>query len=173
MVTPAPAEEAAVAEWTGKGLYQTRVQTGGHSFLMDEPVTYGGLGSGPNPFDLLRSALAGCTLMTLKLYAERKGWNLDRIRVRVTHQKGAHGAPDRFDRVLELGDATDEQREALLKIALRCPVHLLLERGAEVTVALGDASPGPQSPTPPDAFHGSEAILPASPTTDAGSPPQI
>lgn len=127
-------EESVVAEATGRGKYQVRVHTGDHELLMDEPVRYGGLSSGPNPFDLLEAALAGCTLMTLRLYAERKGWPLDGIRVRVTHRKGASGERDRFEREVEFGDVSDEQRQRLLEIAQRCPVHLLLERGADVSV---------------------------------------
>ena len=136
---PQQADESVVAEETGVGKFQVRIKTGDHSFLMDEPIAYGGLGTGPSPFDLLSAALSACTLMTMKLYAERKGWALDNLRVRVNHQKGKGGARDRFDRLLELGDVTDEQREALLKIAQRCPVHLLFEQGADVTVAVADA----------------------------------
>lgn len=127
-------DESVVAEATGRGKFQVRVDTGEHELLMDEPVVYGGLATGPNPFDLLEAALAGCTLMTLRLYAERKGWPLDGIRVHVTHRKGVGGERDRFERELELGDVTDEQRERLLEIAQRCPVHLLLERGADVSI---------------------------------------
>jgi putative redox protein len=137
MVTPQKApDEAVVAEETGEGFFQVRIDTGDHSFLMDEPAEHGGLASGPNPFDLLSAALGACTLMTLKLYAKRKGWTLDPLSVRVTHQKGSADTRDRFDRVIELGDVTDEQREGLLKIAQRCPVDLLLERGADVTVSV-------------------------------------
>jgi putative redox protein len=132
-------QTAAIVEETGEGLFQVRVHTGGHSFLMDEPVANGGLGTGPKPFDLLCSALGACTLMTMKLYADRKGWNLDPLGVRVTHHKGSAGARDRFDRVLELGDVSDEQREGLLRIAQRCPVHLLLDSGADVTVSIAGA----------------------------------
>ena len=131
-------EESVVAEATGGGKFQVRIDTGDHAFLMDEPLSYGGLSTGPNPFDLLEAALAGCTLMTLRLYAERKGWPLEGIRVHVTHRKGTNGDRDRFERQLELGDVTDEQRDRLLEIAGRCPVHLLLDRGADVSVALAD-----------------------------------
>jgi len=141
MVTPDQIpEEAVVIEETGEGAFQVRVDTGDHVFLMDEPATYGGLGSGPNPFDLLSAALGACTVMTMKLYARRKGWTLDPLRVRVTHQKGSADTRDRFDRTLELGNVTDEQREGLLKIAQRCPVHLLLERGADVTATVASAA---------------------------------
>jgi len=129
-------EEAVLIEETGEGDFQVRIHTGDHSFLMDEPFVYGGLASGPNPFDMLEAALGACTLMTMKLYAKRKGWTLDPLSVRVTHYKGSTAQRDRFERVLELGSVTDEQREGLLKIAQRCPVHLLFERGADVTVSV-------------------------------------
>ena len=129
-----------LAEETGTGVFQVRIDTGNHSFLMDEPEEYGGLGSGPSPFDLLCAALAACTLMTMKLYAKRKGWTLDRLAVRVTHEKGSADKRDRFDRLLELRNVTDEQREGLLEIAQRCPVHLLLERGADVTVTMTETA---------------------------------
>ena len=127
------AEESVVATATGEGMFQVRIETGEHSFLMDEPIDYGGQGTGPSPFDLLSAALAGCTVMTMKLYADRKGWKLDRLSVRVVHRKGSPDARDLFERAIQLGDVTDEQRERLLYIAGRCPVHLLLERGAEIS----------------------------------------
>jgi putative redox protein len=130
------------AEAAGEGRFQVRVQAGEHTFVMDEPAEVGGLGSGPNPFDLLCAALAACTLMTMRLYAERKGWAIDRLNVRVSHTKGSADHRDRFDRVIEFGNATDEQREGLLKIAQRCPVDLLLQRGADVTVATADEIQG-------------------------------
>jgi len=142
-----------LAEETGAGAFQVRIDTGDHSFLMDEPLDYGGLGSGPSPFDLLCAALAACTLMTMKLYAKRKGWELDRLNVRVSHQKGNAEQRDRFDRVIELGDVTDEQRDGLLKIAQRCPVDLLLERGADVSVTIADAQ---LSAAEPDCMHAQE-----------------
>lgn len=142
-----------LAEETGAGTFQTRIDTGDHSFLVDEPANYGGLGSGPSPFDLLCAALAACTLMTMKLYAKRKGWTLDGLKVRVTHEKGSTDKRDRFDRVIELGNVTDEQRDGLLKIVQRCPVDLLLERGADVTVTLARAKlPAAE----PDCLHAQE-----------------
>src|SRR6476659_5640081 len=142
-----------LAEETGTGVFQVRIDTGDHSFLMDEPEEYGGLGSGPSPFDLLCAALAACTLMTMKLYAKRKGWTLGRLAVRVTHEKGSADKRDRFDRLLELGNVTDEQREGLLKIAQRCPVHLLLERGADVTASIAAAE---LPAATPDCLHAQE-----------------
>ena len=130
-------EDAVVAMATGEGKFQVRVETGEHSFLMDEPVAYGGLSSGPSPFDMLGAALSACTLMTMKLYAERKGWPLDGVSVRVSHRKSSPEARDQFERVIHFGgEISDEQREKLLGIAERCPVHLLLERGSDVSTSV-------------------------------------
>lgn len=138
-------EEAVFAEETGEGTFQVRVHTGEHSFLMDEPAAFGGMSSGPSPFELLGAALSACTLMTLKLYAQRKGWTLGQLSVRVTHKKGSPDARDCFERVINFGKVTDEQREKLLGIAERCPVHLLLERGADVSTTIAEgALPGPK-----------------------------
>ena len=138
---------------TGEGLFQVRIDTGDHGFLIDEPVDYGGLGTGPSPFVLLCAALGACTLMTRKLYAKRKGWTLEHLNGRVSHQRGNADQRDRFDRIIELGNVTDEQRDSLLKIAQRCPVHLLLERGADVTITIAENElPGAQ----PDCLHAQE-----------------
>ncbi len=125
-------EDAVLVEKTSEGAFQVRVTTHEHSFLMDEPTAYGGLSSGPSPFDMFSAALGACTLMTMELYAKRKGWTLDELKVRVAHRKGSPDARDHFERVIQFGTVTDEQRERLLAIAERCPVHLLLERGADV-----------------------------------------
>lgn len=131
------AEEAVVASTTGAGKFQVRVETGEHSFLMDEPVDYGGLSSGPSPFDMLGAALSACTLMTMKLYADRKDWVLDDVSVRVTHRKSSPQARDQFERTIRFGTVlSDEQRTKLISIAERCPVHLLLERGADVSTSV-------------------------------------
>lgn len=135
-----PIEDAVLVEETGAGRFQVRVRTGEHRFMADEPVSYGGLSSGPNPFDLVCAALASCTVMTMRLYAERKGWQLDRMSARVRHRKSSPDGKDLFERVLHLGDVTDEQREKLLHIANRCPVHLMLERGAAVETRLTDTA---------------------------------
>jgi putative redox protein len=142
-----------LAEPTGVGQFQVRIDTGDHSFLMDEPVDYGGLASGPSPFDLLCAALSACTLMTMRLYARRKGWDIDGLEVRTSHQKGSADQRDRFDRIIEMGNANEEQREGLLKIAQRCPVDLLLERGADVTATIGS---GDLPAAVPDTLHAQE-----------------
>ena len=144
---------SVLAAATGAGQFQVRIDTGDHNFLVDEPVDYGGLGSGPSPFDLLCAALSACTLMTMKLYATRKGWDINGLNVRTSHQKGSADQRDRFDRIIEMGSANEEQRQALLKIAERCPVDLLLERGADVGAKIAiDALPE----AVPDVMHAQE-----------------
>ena len=163
--SPSPPEESVVAQATGGGEFQIQIDTGEHDFLMDEPVSYGGLSTGPNPFDLLEAALAGCTLMTLRLYAKRKGWPIDDIRVHVTHRKGTADQRDRFERELEFGKGlTDEQRDRLIEIAQRCPVHLLLERGADVSVRIAHQE------LPPAAANGMHAAEMEEACSDAGQP---
>ena len=122
---------------TGVGRFQVQVAAAGSTFLADEPVSAGGLGSGPNPYDLLASALGACTAMTLRLYAERKGWPLDRAEVRVLHAGTGLEGRDRFAREIVLHGPLDAtQRGRLMEIANRCPVHRTLERGSEIISVL-------------------------------------
>ncbi len=118
---------------TGAGLFQVDIQAAGTHFLADEPVAFGGMGSGPDPYDLLAAALGACTTMTLRLYARRKAWPLEAVSVRVAHARGGLNARDAFTREITVTGALDEaQRARLAEIADRCPVHQTLERGAEV-----------------------------------------
>jgi putative redox protein len=122
---------------TGVGRFQQRVEAGGHYLVADEPASAGGLGSGLNPYDLLLAALGACTSMTLRLYAERKGWPLERVRVGLDHRR-IHaedcadcetkvGLVDEISREIEIkGPLDDGQRERLMEIADRCPVHRTL-----------------------------------------------
>lgn len=142
----------AEAEETRLGKFQLAMRAGKAAFIADEPESAGGLGSGPTPFNLLSAALAACTTMTLRLYAERKGWPVERIRTGVTHRKdkGAE-KPDVFSRRVEIEGAIDEAQHAeLLGVADRCPVHRTLETGSrfEATEAgWADAGPaGEQKP---------------------------
>lgn len=129
-------DTVTVAE-TGVGRFQVEVMAAGASFLADEPVEAGGLGSGPNPYDLLASALGACTAMTLRLYAGRKDWPLKRVVVRVLHTRVGLNARDRFAREITLEGPLDAaQHRRLLEIAERCPVHRTLERGADIVSVL-------------------------------------
>ena len=140
MSDPAPAgvkPEAILIEETRAGRYQVEVHAAGSIFTVDEPVAFGGLGSGPNPYDLISAALGSCTAMTIRLYADRKDWPLDRVRVKVVHVRATLTARDVFEREIGMTGALDDaQRSRLIEIAMRCPVHLLLERGSDVHTTL-------------------------------------
>lgn len=142
---PALGESVLVAE-TGLGRYQVAARTGSGAFLVDEPVAVGGLGSGPTPYDLLSAALGSCTAITLRLYAERKGWPLQRVQVSVRHHRASLKARDRFERTILLEGPLDEaQRARLLQIAEQCPVHRTYERGSDVVTTLGPDPGAPQA----------------------------
>ena len=134
------AGETIVVDETGKGDFQVEVKAGTSTFLMDEPVQAGGLGSGPNPYDRLSAAIGACALMTIRLYARRKQWPLERVRLKVTHHRDGLQAKDRFVLEIELvGPLNDAQRARLLDISMRCPVHLTMERGSIVETRLTEA----------------------------------
>jgi putative redox protein len=125
--------ETIVIDETKQGKFQVQVKAGTATFIVDEPVPVGGLGSGPNPYDLLSAALGSCTLMTVRQYAELKKWPVTRIRVKVTHHRNGLNGRDVFDRDIELEGPIDaEQKERLTAIAERCPVHLTLAKGSDV-----------------------------------------
>lgn len=129
-------EGAVVVADTGVGKFQVRAQSGSSTFLVDEPQSVGGLGSGPNPFDLLGAALGACSVMTMRLYADRKGFPLRRSLVEVRHFREPSGR-DVFVREISLeGDMDPDQIQKIVNIAERCPVHLTLTRGAEVRTSL-------------------------------------
>lgn len=121
---------------SAEGLDQ-EVFAGQHRFQADEPLSVGGKDTGPTPYDFLLAALGACTSMTLRMYADRKGWNLEGVDVRLRHGKihardcaectTTAGKVDRIDRDLDLrGDLDEAQRARLLEIADRCPVHRTL-----------------------------------------------
>jgi putative redox protein len=132
------AEEGLVlVEETGAGRFQQAVTVGRHRFMADEPASVGGLGSGPAPYDLLLASLGACTAMTIRLYAERKGIPLRRVRVALRHDKihaadcaeceTREGKVDEITKEIAfVGELTPGQRSRLLEIADRCPVRRTL-----------------------------------------------
>ena len=125
-----------VAE-AGEGRFAQLVQAGRHRLRADEPAAVGGDDSGPNPYDLLLAALGACTSMTVRMYAEQKKWPLRRVSVELKHDKvhaadcaeceTREGRIDKIERVLTLeGELDDAQRQRLLEIAGKCPVHRTL-----------------------------------------------
>lgn len=108
--------------------YANSVEAAGHTLVCDEPVADGGANAGPQPFEYVLAGLGACTTMTLRMYADRKGWKLARASVVVTMPE-----PAKLVRTVTLeGDLDDEQRERLLAIAEHCPVHKFLK--AEKTI---------------------------------------
>jgi putative redox protein len=112
----------------------------GREIVVDEPPEDGGTGTGPRPTQLLASSLAGCTAITIELYANRKGWDVDGLEVEVEMSSEgeaatSHAVPTHFAVEVALpAGLDDEQRRKLMVIAEKCPVHRLLEHGAEITV---------------------------------------
>jgi putative redox protein len=118
---------------------------GDRTFITDEPVSLGGDGDGPDPYTLLLAALGSCVSMTVRLYARRKNWPVERVTVRLS-QRRVHAQDcaecetegsafvHRIERAIEIeGDLTDEQRARLQEIAHKCPIHRTLT--SEIVVA--------------------------------------
>ena len=121
----------------GPGVFDTHVTAGRHEFAADEPVDVGGSDAGPSPYEFLLTALGSCTVMTLRLYAQRRGYPLTGITVQLGHDRvhardcatcdTDEGHLDRIRRTITLaGELTDAQRADLLRVADRCPVHRTL-----------------------------------------------
>jgi putative redox protein len=107
----------------------------GHELVVDEPPDRGGTDTGPRPTQLLAASLAGCTAITVEMYADRKGWDLGPLEVMVEMGYDGH-VPNSFDVQLTLPAELDpEQRQKLLVIATHCPVHKVLAGEAAVTVS--------------------------------------
>jgi putative redox protein len=145
-----PAPEVAAAEpgtvvvtETLQGKFQQQIMAGRHSLTADEPVAFGGLDSGPGPYDLLLAGLGACTAMTLRLYAERKQLPLERVAVILRHAKihatdceeceTKEGMLDRIDKeIVVTGKLDAAERARLLEIAEKCPVNRTLKSEIEI-----------------------------------------
>lgn len=138
--------DVIVSETLANGPYQNDVRVGPHHFLADEPEHVGGADTGPDPYALVATGLGACTSITLRMYANRKGWPLKRVTVGVDHEKrhdedcvdcGPNDRIDVFTRSIQFeGDLEEEKIQRLLEIADHCPVHRTLEHGAKVTTVL-------------------------------------
>lgn len=115
--------------------YRVTIAAGPHQIIADEPVSLGGQGDGPAPFELLLSALGACTAATLKMYAERKKWPLDSLTVDLTILRGEDG--DQIERILHVHGSLDEaQRARLADVAERTPVTLAIKSGLKIETQL-------------------------------------
>lgn len=126
--------------------YTTLLKAGKHFITADEPEDVGGNNFGPTPYQLLASSLAACTTMTLRMYANRKGLDINEIKVHVNHSKRhvddieQNNEPaariDHFERLVEIeGDIDENQRKRMIEIAKKCPVHKTLEGRIAITTA--------------------------------------
>jgi putative redox protein len=99
-----------------------------HSLVADEAEDNGGDDTGPNPQELLAASLASCTAITMEMYADRKGWDIGELEVNVNYEPAHRGSPTKFAMEVRLPkEMPEEQRERLMQIAAKCPVHRTLE----------------------------------------------
>ena len=132
-----------------RGRYVQRIQAGSHQLLADEAAPTGN-DLGPDPYALLLASLGACTAMTLQMYADHKKWPLESVKVRMSYER-VHAEDcvegeevmrrvHRIERELSLeGDLSDEQRERLVQIAERCPIHRTLTEENEILTTLTPA----------------------------------
>jgi len=151
-VAAQPAGDAprnVVVRETRASKFQQTVTSGPHQWLADEPVAVGGADSGPGPYDLLLSALGACTSMTMRMYADRKSLPVERITVTLKHNKihaedcaeceTREGLIDQIDRVIAIEGALDAgQRQRLMEIADKCPVHRTLKSEVRILTKQAD-----------------------------------
>ena len=110
------------------GKFTHEVSIRQHELTADEPPEEGGDDEGPSPQELLAASLASCTAITMEMYAQRKGWNVGEMSVDVKYEPAQRGSPTRFEMVVTMPkELPDEQRERLMQIAAKCPVHRTLE----------------------------------------------
>jgi putative redox protein len=108
---------------------------GGHTIVVDEPAEAGGTDTGPSPGRLLAASLAACTAVTIEMYAERKEWDVGSVEIDVDATYDGH-IPTAFDVTVRLpAGLSEEQRERLLAVASKCPVHRALTGQATVTIS--------------------------------------
>ncbi len=139
--------DKSVVVRVGREKYTTEIVARSHSILVDEPKKYGGKDAGMSPYELLLASLGSCTAITLRMYADKKEWNLREVKVHLEHFK-QHAKDsdccdkdepkiDKFVREINLkGNLTEEQKQRLLQIANRCPVHRTLENKIEIETKL-------------------------------------
>lgn len=128
---------------SGAAKYLQDIRAGDHQLQADEPLSIGGRDAAPNPYELLLGALGACTAITVQMFADRRRWPLEKVRVQLAHAKShaqdcvdCEAAGARLDRVeiaIELqGNLTEEQRRKLMDVAEHCPLHRTLAAGLQM-----------------------------------------
>ena len=146
---PGEAPRNVVVRETGNGKFQQIVEVGPHRLTADEPVVVGGGDTGPGPYELVLAGLGACTSMTMRLYAERKALPLERVTVTLKHSRihaddcgeceTKAGMLDQIDRVIAMEGALDDgQRQRLMEIADKCPVHRTLTSEIRILTQAAD-----------------------------------
>jgi uncharacterized OsmC-like protein len=131
------ADKQYVTVEIGPSGFKSTVIAGKHSLLADEPIADGGTDEGLSPYDFLASGLGACTVMTLRMYADLKKWDLQGVKVVVTHEKvdseDGKSKVDFFTREIEfMGDLDEKQHDRMLIIADKCPVHKTLSHSSTI-----------------------------------------
>ena len=110
------------------GKFRHDIEVRQHELAADEPTNHGGDDTGPDPQEMLAASLASCTAITMEMYAKRKGWNIGDIEVEVDYEPAQRGSPTKFHMTTRMPkELPEEQRERLMQIAAKCPVHRTLE----------------------------------------------
>jgi putative redox protein len=110
------------------GTLKHAVEMRDHTLVADEPKDEGGEDAGPSPQELLAASLASCTAITMEMYAKRKGWEVGDVAVHVDYEPAQRGSPTRFRMRVDFPkEVPEEQRERLMQIGAKCPVHRVLE----------------------------------------------
>ena len=110
------------------GTMKHSIEVGSHEVTSDEDREHGGTDAGPNPQELLAASLASCSAVTMEMYANRRGWDIGEVVVEVDYEPAQRGSPTSFRMAVRLPkELPEEQREKLMQIAAKCPVHRTLE----------------------------------------------
>jgi len=127
--------------------FTTQMKVGNHAMIADEPLSFGGNDFGPSPYELVSAGLSACTVMTLQMYAKRKGWQIENVEVHTSYSKthavdcndceSSNSKIDTFQREIKItGEFDQKQRQRLLEIADKCPVHKTLHSATQVVTTL-------------------------------------
>ena len=111
----------------GKQKFKTEIQARKHIVMADEPIEVGGQDLGFTPTELLESSLAACSTMTIRMYADRKGWDLEKVEIKVGFKRNITTNQVTFKKEIQLfGNLNNDQREKLLEMGSKCPIEKMI-----------------------------------------------